>query len=219
MEIGPGAGLATRRLLERGASPMVAVEPDPRLAAFLQDQHGPALDVRCASFEGVDLPAGSFDLAVAATSFHWVDPEVGVRKVARLLRPGGWWAMCWNVFGDPSLPDPFHEATLPILDPLDVGSAHQSFHPPYAPLNTAVRVAELEAVGQFEDIQWEVVRWAVTFDTARLRALYATYSSITRLHPAERDRILDAVCDVADRQFGGQVERRMTTPIYTARRR
>ena len=30
-----------------------------------------------------------FDLVVAATSFHWLDPEVRLNKVADALRPGG----------------------------------------------------------------------------------------------------------------------------------
>lgn len=37
--------------------------------------------------------AGSFDLIVSATAFHWVDPEIKYRKSARLLRPGGWLAL------------------------------------------------------------------------------------------------------------------------------
>jgi 16S rRNA A1518/A1519 N6-dimethyltransferase RsmA/KsgA/DIM1 with predicted DNA glycosylase/AP lyase activity len=36
-EIGPGPGLATRRLLSLGASPLRAIEPDPRLATFLRE--------------------------------------------------------------------------------------------------------------------------------------------------------------------------------------
>jgi hypothetical protein len=35
-EIGAGTGTATRRLLDRGASPLVAVEPDPRMAIYLR---------------------------------------------------------------------------------------------------------------------------------------------------------------------------------------
>jgi phospholipid N-methyltransferase len=34
-EIGSGTGIATRRLLELGANPLVAIEPDDRLADFL----------------------------------------------------------------------------------------------------------------------------------------------------------------------------------------
>jgi len=36
-------------------------------------------------------------------------------KVADLLRPGGWWVMVWNDFGDPDRTDPFHEATKLLL--------------------------------------------------------------------------------------------------------
>src|SRR5919109_4414448 len=35
LEIGPGTGQATRRLLALGADPLVVVEPDPALAAYL----------------------------------------------------------------------------------------------------------------------------------------------------------------------------------------
>jgi phospholipid N-methyltransferase len=34
-EIGAGTGTATRRLLELGADPLIAIEPDARLAAYL----------------------------------------------------------------------------------------------------------------------------------------------------------------------------------------
>src|SRR5262249_62136550 len=39
-EIGPGTGTATRRLLELGANPLVAVEPDDRIANFLRETFG-----------------------------------------------------------------------------------------------------------------------------------------------------------------------------------
>jgi hypothetical protein len=60
LEIGPGTGLATHRLLGLGADPLVAVEPDARLAAFLsarlQAQY-PALRVVVSPFEPADVPA------------------------------------------------------------------------------------------------------------------------------------------------------------------
>jgi hypothetical protein len=36
-EIGPGTGTATRQVLARGASPVVAAEPNERLASFLRE--------------------------------------------------------------------------------------------------------------------------------------------------------------------------------------
>ena len=116
-EIGAGTGTATRQLLELGANPLVAIEPDERLAAFLRktvpDQ---ALSVVVAPFEDAVLQEASFDLGLSATSFHWLNEDVALTKVAKLLRPGGWWAMLWNVFGDSGRPDAFHEATKLLLN-------------------------------------------------------------------------------------------------------
>ena len=121
-EIGAGTGTATRRLLELGANPLIAVEPDDRLATFLRGTiQDKALTVLTASFEEAALPEASFDLGVSATAFHWLTEELALTKVAKLLRPGGWWATVWNVFGDSHRPDPFHEATKVL--------AQRSFEP------------------------------------------------------------------------------------------
>lgn len=115
-EIGAGTGTATSRLLELGANPLVAIEPDHRLAAFLRKRiPDKALRVVVRSFEKAELQEASFDLGVSATAFHWLKEDSGLTKVAKLLRPGGWWAAFWNVFGDSRRPDPFHEATKSLL--------------------------------------------------------------------------------------------------------
>jgi SAM-dependent methyltransferase len=113
-EIGPGTGLATKRLLQLGADPLIVVEPDERLADYLRNALGEAcsrVEIKVVSFEDVILPFESFDLGVAATVFHWLDRETALQKITRALRPGGWWAMWWIVFGDPFRPDDFHEAS------------------------------------------------------------------------------------------------------------
>src|SRR5262245_31931171 len=96
-EIGAGSGKATRRLLDLGAGPLVAVEPDPRLAEFLRTANpDPALTVLVSAFEDAVLEEGAFDLGVSGTAFHWLEEGAALAKIARLLRPGGWWAAFWN---------------------------------------------------------------------------------------------------------------------------
>jgi ubiquinone/menaquinone biosynthesis C-methylase UbiE len=46
---------------------------------------GGVVSLVVAPLEDAELTEASFDLAVAASSFHWVDPEIGLRKVRRLL--------------------------------------------------------------------------------------------------------------------------------------
>jgi SAM-dependent methyltransferase len=107
VEVGPATGLVTRRLVGLGAH-VTAVEPGPALAQRLRERTaGAPVDVVVDTFEHAPLPTDAFDLLVAATSFHWIDPAVGVAKAADVLRPGGWIALWWTVFGDTSRPDPY----------------------------------------------------------------------------------------------------------------
>jgi SAM-dependent methyltransferase len=219
-EIGPGPGLATARMLARGPSLLTAIEPDARLAAFLAEKCAdPALRVVNAAFEDAVLEDGAFDLGTSATAFHWMDQRPALAKVARALRPGGRWAAWWNVFGDPDREDPFHEATQHVLAHMPgspshtVGQAH-----PFA-LDETARIADIAAVGVFDDIAVDIRKWTLVLDTAQTRALYATYSQFSVLDAAERERILDSLAGIAEREFAGRVERNMCTALYTARRR
>jgi SAM-dependent methyltransferase len=215
-EVGAGTGLATRGLVALGAGPVVAVEPDPRLAAHLSASiaaPGTPVTVRNASFENVRLRAASFDLGIAATSFHWVDQRRGLAKAFRLLCPGGWWAMWWNIYGDPLGYDPFHEATGRMMDER---TAPLGGRPVFA-LEVDTRQAELAAAG-FESTQHDLIRWSHRFTPETTRALYATFSNVTRLPKPDRDSLLDEIERVAREDFGGVVHRPMLTVIYTARK-
>jgi SAM-dependent methyltransferase len=217
LEIGAGTGTATRRLLALGANPLVAVEPDERMAALLRRMgEDSALEVFVAPFETAPLSAGRFDLAVCATAFHWLDEDQALAKVAQLLRPGGWWAAMWNVFGDPERPDPFHDATKHLLrmstPPPSVGTGEKWFA-----LDTEARFAAMERSGAFEGIEHFARPWSLTLDPEQVVALYATYSNIT----ARTDRavVLSELGAIARQNFAGGVVRNMITSLFIARRR
>jgi SAM-dependent methyltransferase len=218
LEIGPGSGQATRRLLELGADPLVAVEPDPALAGYIGKSLGQRVDVRVAALEDVELEEAPFDLVVAASSFHWVDEATGLAKIAAVLRPGGWWAMWWTLFGEGQRKDAFMRAIDPLFVDLarSPSSGSGTGRPAYA-LDLDARLACLARAG-FEDLEHELVRWSASWDTAGIRALYATFSPISRLEEPRRTTLLDDVARVAEREFGGRVDRILTTSLFTARR-
>jgi SAM-dependent methyltransferase len=219
-EIGPGTGICTRRLLELGASPAVVVEPDARLADFLTKTLEPlsSVDVRVATFERVRLPFDWFDLGASASAFHWLDERKSLHKVAQALRDGGWWAMWWNLFFPDSTTDEFHRATRFLFDNLDRSPSWGVDGRPSFALDSEARIANLRVLNRFENVQVDVIRWTVVLDTQRVMRLYATFSPISRLRPEKRQRLLDNLAQVSDKQFGGQVEFPITTPIYTAQR-
>lgn len=226
LEIGPGTGQATGRLLERGAA-VTAVELGSELAARLVAKcTGRPLTVVVGAFEHVVLPPESFDLIVAATSFHWVPADAGLQRCADLLRPGGWLALWWSVFGDPARPDPFHDALLAVLQRLapalageDPGvAANATGGHPYA-LDRAARIAEIDASGRFRPVRHERIAWTGRHTPAELRAMFASFSPWLARPPGERAVLLDAVERLAADRFGGLVERPYLTPVYLAQRR
>jgi SAM-dependent methyltransferase len=90
LEIGCGTGQAAVPLAERGCG-IVAVELGAGLAAVARRNLACFPDTRVvvAAFEDWPLPPEPFDVVVAATAFHWVDPAVRVARAADALRPVG----------------------------------------------------------------------------------------------------------------------------------
>ena len=88
LEIGSGTGQLTVPLAEHGAI-LVAVELGANLAYIVRRKLGrfKQAEVVVADFEEWTPPAVSFDLVVAATAFHWLDPTTRVRKCANAWRP------------------------------------------------------------------------------------------------------------------------------------
>lgn len=197
LELGPGTGQATGELLARGAGRIDAVElgesmaahlrrtlPDPRLAVIVGDAHA------------VPLPARAYDLVVAATSFHWLDPAVMIPRLAHTTQPGGALAVWWTLFGDPEQITPFRSGLRQIEEAYGLVSDRG-----VAPLQTQERLAELQAGGFFENGRHDLFHWSVEMNTAQTMALFSTFPTWARAGSAVRevgelvDRLGDTVMD------------------------
>jgi SAM-dependent methyltransferase len=191
----------------------MAVEPNPTLAAFLLEAFpDTAIEMEVASLEDARLPDGAFDIAVAATSFHWVDPRVGPDKLRRILRPGGWLAIWWMLFEDPTALDDFDRAIQTILGPsqsiVDPG-------PTALQTEAKARCASLRQAG-FVNVRSEIVRSAHAFDGNAIRALYATMAIVLRRPEPDQTRVLDALQALVERDFNNAIVRTFVTTLYTA---
>ena len=213
LEIGAGNGLATGPLLAAGAH-VVAVEPGARLAAILAAIHaGDRLDVRVADFETADLPGG-FDLAVAATSLHWLDPDTAVGKIAGLVRPGGRLAAWWNEFGDTNRPTRFRDRLDVVYRDLLPAEPGYRDSRPHA-LDTDRWRQRLTAGGWFGDVTVDVIEWQQTLTADTARDLWSTFPNIGELSLPDREQFLTRLGAIIDDQ-GGTVDDPRLTVVYTA---
>jgi SAM-dependent methyltransferase len=98
LELGAGTGIASTQMLYYGPE-MHLVEPSAPMAAILETKLDPDVPTTIfpEDFESVDLEDSSYDLVIAAQSWHWLTPGLRSSKVARLLRKGGGLAVFWNV--------------------------------------------------------------------------------------------------------------------------
>jgi SAM-dependent methyltransferase len=218
LEIGPGTGLVTRRLLGAGAS-VVAVEPNTNLAAYLRAscaEPGRPLRVEEVPFEEAPLDDDAFDLAVAATSFHWVDQRTGLAKLGRVVRRGGCVAVWWTLFQDPTALDEFSLLAQEVLHAQQF-AFEEPDRPPFQ-LDAERRLEELGRWGGFEDLRADVFKTPVVLEADQVRAMYASVASVLRLAPAEQRRVLDRLESIARDRFGGRIARTFVTALYTGRR-
>jgi SAM-dependent methyltransferase len=217
VEIGPGTGQATGALLERGAT-VAAIEPGTRLATFLREKFPdePRLVVINERFEDAPLPECIADMVFAATSFHWVDPEVRYAKALEVLRPGGVLAIVYP-----------HQ----IASDVDRGYFHAS-QPIYARYFGQAATPELpdeevtpDEIGEiidtqrFESIELFRYRFDQRYSTAEYIDLVRSYSGTNQLEAAAREAFLEDLAAFIDAEFEGYVIRPLVLTLVLGRKR
>ncbi|KAA9145656.1 class I SAM-dependent methyltransferase [Microbacterium lushaniae] len=201
VDLGAGTGQATGPLLAAGMD-VVAVEPGPRLAARLRERY-PAARVQPVAAEDAELDDAAFDLAVAATSLHWMDLDVVLPKVRRALTPDGWFLVWRNVFGDPDA------AVTPFRERVDAIVARRGGGSRRTLEDTGTTAERLIAGGLFTLASTDTFRWSLDLDEEAVRRLFRTFSDWT---PAEADEAAAAV-----RELGGVVTERYTSWLIALR--
>jgi SAM-dependent methyltransferase len=212
-EVGPGTGIASRALRSRRPARLALIEPDPVLAT---DLAAAGLDTLCAPFEAADLPESSFDVGVAASSIHWVDPVFAHERARTLLRPGGTWAICWNVYRERGIGDAFADALLPRIAALPMPPSEALNH--HYSLDEQAHRAALDAAG-FVDVEFHLWRRERFLSSQEMVELYASFSFVRALGGPERVALLDRIAEMVRRDFGGRAPNVVLTPLYLSRAR
>lgn len=94
VELGAGTGLFTRALARRGGQ-VIAVEPDDRMRAVLAAR-SPGVRATAGRGEQIPVPDASADGVFVSSAWHWLDHDVAVPEIARVLRDGGRLGVIWT---------------------------------------------------------------------------------------------------------------------------
>jgi SAM-dependent methyltransferase len=211
LEVGCGTGQATRSLAALGRS-VTAVEPGAGMTALARQNLAAFsnVEVETSKFEDWDDRGRRFDLLVAASSWHWVDPSVGWRRAHDVLRPGGWMALPGHVtVRRPGEPEVYAE-TADLHEHFSPGNPGWG-HPP-----TEEEVRQTDASwGLVSDpgplFGPTIVRWYPTvqwFDGAGFADLLRSTSLYRSLDPHVREPLLDAIAERIRTRMDNRAPRR-----------
>ncbi|MGH9487576.1 MAG: class I SAM-dependent methyltransferase [Terriglobales bacterium] len=95
LDLGSGTGKFLPRLEASGAH-VVAVEPVAAMCAELAAGH-PGVNLVRSAATHIPLRDGCADAVTCAQSFHWFASAEALEEIRRVLRPGGWLGLVWNM--------------------------------------------------------------------------------------------------------------------------
>lgn len=178
-DVGAGTGKLTRLLVGSGAR-VVAVEPVAEMRALIEGAE--AVD---GTAEELPFPDGSIDVVTVAQAFHWFDHARALPEIHRVLRPGGWLALVWNMR---DLENPLQRGVEDLLRPYRGNLVPQRQGAWRAPL------ADSKLFGR-EEVRY--FRIEQRFTVQDLRDRVASTSFVAVLAEEERAALLERVSGLA----------------------
>jgi SAM-dependent methyltransferase len=216
VEVGCGTGKATRPLAERGLR-LTCVELGADMAAVARANLAGFADVEVvnAAFESWRPPDGAtFDAVVAATSWHWADPELRYRRAWELLRRGGHLAFWAAVHVLPAAGDPIFLELQHVYDEIGAGRVEDWPRPRALP---DLR-GEILASGLFRRVTVTQFDWEVRYDAEGYVDLLETFSGHIAMRPWQRERLYAAIRSRLAERPDGLVRRHWGAALHVASR-
>jgi len=208
LEVGCGSGQATAGLVARGFD-ITAIDPGPSLVDLARQKFAnlPKVQFVVASFEEWPLIDQTFHLVAAAQSWHWVRPEIGFEKAAKLLLDSGHLAIfghtpVWSAELVGHL-EPVYRRLAPEL----WGPPPENWYQPSGPIS-----AQLAASGRFEPPAHRSYAWRRRYPSSGFAAYLGTRSDHLRLAKQRRDDLLSEV----EANLPREVDADWVTNLYVA---
>jgi SAM-dependent methyltransferase len=199
LEVGCGPAIATPAFAALGCR-VIGVEPNPDFYRLAQQTCAayPNVELQNCSFEEWELLPQTFNAVLAASSFHWITPEIGYPKAAAALRPGGHLILLWNKELQPHYDvhqqlSAVYQTHAPALDRPYEDSTTQA-----AILSELGQMA-IES-GYFKNMISEHMEVEVTYTVDQYLLLLNTYSPYLKLEPQQKQRLFAGLRQVLERQ-------------------
>ena len=213
LDVGCGTGIVARQFKAAGCA-VLGVDPDPRMAGQARER---GLEVEVATFETWEPNGRAFDAVVAGQAWHWVDPVAGAAKAASALRPGGRFAVFWNVFEPPAgLGKAFGDAYRRVLPDVPSGLWDRPLLGIYETMGAKAADGMRQAGAFGEPEQWRF-GWERPYTRDEWLEQVPTFGGFSRIPPDQQERILAGIGAAIDAGGGGFTMSFTTLAVTAAR--
>ncbi|HEY9656827.1 MAG TPA: class I SAM-dependent methyltransferase [Allocoleopsis sp.] len=215
LEVGCGPAIATPAFAALGCR-MVCVEPNPDFYHLAQEtcQPYPKVELQNCSFEEWTLEPHRFDAVLAASSFHWIPPEISYPKAAAALRSDGCLILLWNKELQPRYE--VYQQLVPVYQ-THAPTLNRAYE------DSAMQAAILDQMGQmaiesgyFKELVAGHIKVEVTYSVDQYLLLLNTYSPHLKLEPAQKQSLFAGLRQVLE-QNGNTIELSFVSAFHIAR--
>lgn len=217
LEIGCGTGQATVPIAHRGYR-ILCIELGENLATVAQKNLAayPQVEVRNIAFEDWVTEENAFDLVISATAFHWLDPSIAYKKTAQALTSEGAIALFWNEHVHSDASNGFFEEVQELYRRL-APELVKDDKPLPREHEVLGKTDEIQQTNLFAEVVYRSYRWDAEYDTATYLNLLNTYSGHINLDRTTKARFFDAIAELINTKFNGQITKGHLTTLYVAR--
>ncbi|MEH2297959.1 MAG: methyltransferase domain-containing protein [Nostoc sp.] len=216
LEVGCGPGTATVAIAQLGCS-MICLEPNPDFFQLAQHNCQPYsnVEIQNTSFEEWKLKPFEFDAVLAATSFHWISPEVGYPKAANALQENGYLILLWNKELQPN-----YEVYQSLSQVYQLHTPSLDRYEDQETQDYILRQLGNMSIdsGQFKDLISGQVISEVTYTVDEYLTLLNTYSPYIKLDPHNKESLFSRLRHRIEDDFGGSLQLSYISAFHIAQK-
>jgi SAM-dependent methyltransferase len=216
LELGCGPGNATVSYAQLGFS-MICLEPSQEACKFARENcvAYPNVKIQQTTFEEWKLAPGKFNAVLAATSFHWMNPETVYAKVTEALQDDGSLILLWNM-----TPQPDYDVYQSLHD---VYQIHAPSSARYENIITQEKIVKsfgqkvLDS-GLFKDLVSDFVICEVTYSVDHYLLLLGTLSPYLKLEAPMRDALFTGLRSKIEQHYEGSIKIKYISAFQVAKK-
>ncbi len=204
LEVGCGPGIATLPFAQLGFS-IVCLEPSQEACQLARQNcttYSSTVEIINTTFEDWELEPGRFNAVLAATSFHWVSPEIGYPKAAAALKDNGSLILLWNM-----TPQPSYEVYQALHEVYQTYAPSLGRYEKRATQEEQLRKFAQNVIdsGRFQGLVSEHVACEVIYSINDYLMLLSTLSPYIALEPQQRNSLFEGLREVLERNLTSNI--------------